>query len=383
MEKKIVVAFVFFDADFRTSVLHFTQTLAALLKGPRIEPVLVCLRKTSRKATDEGIPIVSLNGPKRAAILAAPSLARFFAQSGIDVAVSSTTGPNFATALAALLCRRKGRHKPRTVLVNHNTFSRNEGSNPVKRALAGWLYPRADGVVAVSRGIRDDLVRLFPRLAPATRVVYNPLLTPPEKLESLKAEAVDHPWFRDGSVPVVLNIAELFPRKDHKTLLRAFARVVRQRDARLAVLGHKIEPTYGELAALREELGLKDRVEFLGFHKNPFKYLARSAAFVLSSVEEGFGLVLVEAMACGCPVVSTDCPSGPPEIVAHERNGLLVKPRDPEALARAVTRVLEDGELRETLRKNGFSRAADFNLETFAEGYRSLVLQVSQEGAWS
>ncbi len=150
--------------------------------------------------------------------------------------------------------------------------------------------------------------------------VYNPTVTP-EMMEKAK-EPLDHPWFAPDQPPVILGVGRYHANKDFPTLIRAFAKVRSGRPARLVILGdaepgNKRDRYLAEINALVAELGIADDIDFPGFTINPYRYMSRAAVFVLSSLREGFPNVLVEAMACGCPVVATDCPHGPPEILAN------------------------------------------------------------------
>jgi glycosyltransferase involved in cell wall biosynthesis len=130
------------------------------------------------------------------------------------------------------------------------------------------------------------------------------------------------------------------------------------------------------LTSLARELGVHTDVEFLGFQHNPYKYMARADVFALPSLWEGFGRVLVEAMACGVPVIATRCPSGPEEIVCDGASGLLVPPGDADALADAVLRVLTRPDLAHRLAQAGRRRAEDFRAETAVALYQQLFLDV-------
>ena len=156
-------------------------------------------------------------------------------------------------------------------------------------------------------------------------------------------------------------------QKDFPTLLIAFSRLVKHRHARLIVLGKG--PLLPELLALARKLGIPGHVDFPGFVENPYAYLARARLFVLSSRHEGIGNVLVEAMACGCPVVSTDCPFGPSEILEGGRWGELVPVGDPVALAEAMIRTMDAPPKRETLR----NRASFFSLGRAVGRYEKLL----------
>ena len=183
--------------------------------------------------------------------------------------------------------------------------------------LAWRAYRQADAVVAVSRGVADDLLHKVGLPADRVHVIHNPIVFP--ALAARAAEPLDDPWFAAGQPPVVLGVGRLEAQKDFGTLIRAVARLVRDRPVRLRLLGEG--PQRPALEALVRECGLDAVVQLPGFVENPFAHMRRARVVVLSSVFEGFGNVLVEAMACGTPVVSSDCPSGPSEILDGGRFG--------------------------------------------------------------
>ena len=223
------------------------------------------------------------------------------------------------------------------------------------------FYPGADLIIAVSQGVADDVVRLA-RLPPdRVRVVRNPVWTP--RLERLAREAPTHPWFTDRSIPVVLGAGRLTRQKDFPTLLRAFAQVLAQRPCRLMILGDGSQRD--DLQALAKQLGVATDVAFPGFQTNPYTYLARASLFVLSSAWEGSPNVLTEALALGVPVVSTDCPSGPREILAGGRYGKLVAVGDADALAQAMAETLAHPLPRAIL----LEAARPYSLEASTRGY--------------
>lgn len=225
------------------------------------------------------------------------------------------------------------------------------------------LYRLADGVVAVSQGAARDL-EAFARLpAGSVQAIYNPFDL--ERMARLAGEAVPHPWLQLGQPPVVLAVGRLTEPKDFATLIRAFAALRTQCQARLLILGEgELRP---ELETLARTCGLgADDFQMPGFTDNPYAYMARAALFVLSSRWEGLPGVLIEAMACGAPVVSTDCPSGPHEILEGGRWGCLVPVGDVAALTRAMSDVLATP--REAL-PDVRARARDFDQERAIDAY--------------
>jgi glycosyltransferase involved in cell wall biosynthesis len=207
----------------------------------------------------------------------------------------------------------------------------------VVRLLMKWLYPFADQVVAISRGVQDDLHKWIGLPPGKVRTIYNPVVT--TGLSGLASAPIPHPWLAQGEPPVVLGVGRLTEQKDFASLIRAFATVRKTRRCRLVILGEG--ELRAELEALVNELRLDDDVLMPGFQNNPFAWMGRAAVFVFSSVFEGLGGALIQAMACGTPVVSTDCPSGPAEILEDGKWGSLVPVGDVQALARAITDTLD------------------------------------------
>ena len=230
----------------------------------------------------------------------------------------------------------------RLIVSEHNALSKyaRHTSRKIERWTPLWaklFYPWADGIVAVSHGVAQDLVQVTGLSPERVRVIYNPVVTP--ELTKMAKEPVDHPWFAPQAPPVILGVGRLVEQKDFPTLIRAFAQVRQVRPARLMILG-KNAGCLPALEALVSELGLEGDVALPGFVNNPYAYLARSAVFTLSSRQEGFGNAIAEALAVGTPVVSTDCESGPAEILDNGKYGELVPVGDSKALAEGILSVL-------------------------------------------
>lgn len=214
-----------------------------------------------------------------------------------------------------------------------------------RNALARWLRVRAlrracreaDGLVAVSAGVAEDLARLAGVHRDRIRVIPNPVITP--DFPRLAAAPVEHPWLGEGEPPVILGVGRLARAKDFPTLLRAFARVRAERDCRLLILGEGRQRN--RLLALARELGVAADVDLPGFVDNPCAWMARARLLALSSRAEGSPNRLTEALALGVPVVSTDCPSGPRELLRDGRVGRLVPMGDSAALAAAIRDTLD------------------------------------------
>ena len=286
-----------------------------------------------------------------------------------DIVVAVLRYANVVTVLANLLAGARTRVVINEQNVPEVEFAQHPGAS-LKRRVLRALYPRAHGVTAISRGIAEALVARAGVAPGRVRVIPNPVDV--HATAVLGAQPHPHPWLAPASgPPVVVAAGRLVRQKGFDTLLRAFRRVRDVRDARLIILG--AGPLAGELLAQRETLALSADVDFPGFDPNPYRYFSRAACVVVASRYEGFGNVIVEAMACGTPVVATRCPSGPGEIIEDGTNGLLVPVDDARALAEAIVRVLDDGGLAETLRREGSARALDFSAERVAEAYCSFL----------
>jgi glycosyltransferase involved in cell wall biosynthesis len=255
------------------------------------------------------------------------------------------------------------------VVIEQNTLSEAARNGKSRRdrimpRMVSRFYPWADYVVGVSEGVTEDLVELTGLRREKMRVIFNPIVTP-DIGEKARAP-VDHPWFGDGS-SVFVAAGRLRPQKDFPTLLRAFEQVRAKRPARLLVLGEG--PERERLEALVRELRITEDVSLHGSTTNPYAYMARACAFVLSSRWEGLPTVLIEAMSCGVPVIATDCPSGPREILANGRYGKLVSVGDADGLALAMEAAL-DGKLSPPPAESW----RPYALETVVDEYLPLLL---------
>jgi len=228
-----------------------------------------------------------------------------------------------------------------------------------------WTYPKADAIVAVSQGVADDLITTIRVARDRVMVIYNPVVT--EALRARSLEDVRNGWLTRQSVPIVLGVGRLTQAKDFATLIRAFALLRATRDVRLLILGEG--ELRQDLEALVRHTGMEHDVLLPGFVDNPYPYMRQAALFVLSSSFEGLPNALIEAMACGTPVIATDCPSGPAEILEGGRWGRLVPVGNVNALADAIAATLDD-----KARPDMARRAADFGCDNAVNRYLGVLL---------
>jgi glycosyltransferase involved in cell wall biosynthesis len=338
--------------------------------GVRVDLLVSQTEGAFREQVPRGVHLISLGASR--VLTSLPALTLYLRSARPSAMLTAMDHAN----LVGLLARRLAGVPVRTVVSVHVAFSdaflRSQGCRGRwLMRFAGWAYPWADAVVAVSAGVASDLMQKIRVPPQIIRVIHNPILFP--SLPALAAVKLSHPWFAPGQPPVVLGVGRLTAQKDFGTLIRAVAAVRAARPARLVILGEGEDRA--ALEAQVRDSGLAADVEMPGFVENPFAYMRRAAVVVLSSRYEGFGNVLVEAMACGTPVVSCDCPSGPAEILAGGRYGRLVPVSDPLALADAIAATLDRPPEREML----LQRAAEFHVDVATRSYLD-VLQLQLSG---
>jgi glycosyltransferase involved in cell wall biosynthesis len=294
-----------------------------------------------------------------------PGLARYLVQRRPNAMLSAKTLGN----LAAILARRRAGVETRLVVSERGHLSESIQRSG-KRWKRKWLpdlvhefYPEADAIVAISNHVGDDLARAARLKRERVTTIHNGLL----RANALDLPPADHPWFAEPT-PVILAAGRLEKQKDFPTLVRAFAKLRARRPARLMIIGEG--DGRARLEQLAATLGVRDDLALPGFQPNPFAFMKAADLLVMSSTHEGFGNVLVEALAAGCPVVSTDCPAGPAEILDGGRYGRLVPVGDADAMASAIEATLDHPLPPDRLR----ARASDFSMDRTADHYLACLL---------
>jgi glycosyltransferase involved in cell wall biosynthesis len=334
--------------------------------GARLDLLLHAARGENLGRIPPSVRLLAFN-TRRTALDLLP-LAAYLRRATPDILLASLNHNNIVAGFARALAGRG----TRLLITQHNALSRET------REIEAWNYrilpvayrlaaPFADRIIAVSAGVADDMARTTAIPRDRFAVLYNPVID--ADFAARAAEPVAHRWFGPDGPPIFITAGRLAAQKDHATLLRAFALYRQTQPGRLIILGHG--PLRQELAALAARLGVAADVDFAGFQHNPLPYYRHCAAFVLSSRYEGFGNVLVEAMGCGLPVIATDCPHGPAEILQNGRFGQLVPVADPAALAQALSLPLRAQFPAAQLR----DRAQHFTSQTAASAYLKLMQQ--------
>lgn len=331
-------------------MLHLASGLAS--RGVRVD--LVLAQATGPYLADVPASVRLVDLRRKSVSAAIPALTGYLRRERPDIFVATLRYVSLAAAIAHALAGSKTLFFVREASTPSSRRPRSLKARAVGR-LMRWTYDRAEGVLAVSEGVARDLVKTEGVSPRKVATLYNPVVTP--DIEELAAVDPQHSWFTSAGSPIVLGAGSLRPEKDFPTLIAAFAKLRDMLPARLVILGEGPQRT--ELEQLARATGFEDDIDFPGFASNPFAFMARASVFALSSVVEGLPGVLIQAMACGCPVVATDCPSGPAEVLDGGRHGKLVPMRDPERLALAIAATLASPPDPMTLR----SRAGDFSAD--------------------
>ncbi len=305
------------------------------------------------------------------------SLKRYLRDRRPDVLLSALTYANLAALWA-----RNSVDPALPVVVSERIALTQHCESPSCRGKLRWRhlpalvrqnYPSADAIVAVSNQVAEDLVTITGLPRRAVKTIYNPVVD--DSLRSQAAELASHPWFGPDEPPVLIGVGRLAEQKDFSTLIRAFARVHSTRSVRLIILGEGKQRSL--LQDLVVQLNVQADVAMPGFVDNPFQYMAHAAMLVQSSEYEGLPGVLIQALACGCPVVSTNCPGGAAEILENGRYGSLVPVGDDKALADAIEKVLDSPPDQAVL----LERAEQFTVDAASDIYLELLdTLVAQRG---
>lgn len=271
------------------------------------------------------------------------------------------------------------------VIVSVHTALSKKFQGPLRsllgRCLINIIYNRADVIIAVSEGVKQELINNFGIDGGKIVIIYNPIDM--KKIENLSLEGVTDSWF-NSPVPILINIGGLKTAKGQWHLIRSFSKVRKNRSCKLIICGEGSLKPYLEF--LINSLNLADEVRLIGWTDNPFKYLAKSTIFVFSSIWEALPYALIEAMACGCPIITADCKHGPREILGNDEYGIIVnqmdgkfyRPRDPltleeNRLAEEIIKLLDDEVTRLWYSEKAKEKAKDFDVNKIIKKYEDVI----------
>jgi glycosyltransferase involved in cell wall biosynthesis len=333
--------------------------------GYRVDIVLAKKQGVYLAEVPDVVSIVDLHAPRVLACL--PALLKYLNNNKPQALLAAGHHTNLIAIWAAKLAKVK----PRVFVSEHNTlsYSINHRQNLRDRLLPILMrcsYKSADGIIAVSAGVADDLATRLKINRDKIDVIYNPIVD--QELLRKAEYQIEHPWFKPGQPPVIISAGRFVELKDFPTLIKAFAIVREKYPVRLLLLGEGDKR--GELEQLVRQLGMEDDVFMPGFVNNPYAYMKKARVFVLSSKWEGLSNVLIEAMACGTLLISTDCPSGPREILEDGKYGLLVPVGNEKAMAEAILKALKN----QPQKGSWSERVKDFSVDHITSKYLDLML---------
>jgi N-acetylgalactosamine-N,N'-diacetylbacillosaminyl-diphospho-undecaprenol 4-alpha-N-acetylgalactosaminyltransferase len=301
--------------------------------------------------------------------LLALRLKQFLKKNKIKTVISFLSRANYTNIIATYFGSNHS-----CIISERNTSSQMYKSQRVvdiiNRFLIGKLYPSSQSIIAVSYGVKRDLIENFNIPEEKVSVIYNPYDIDDIKIKS--QEEVKHKWLNNQEYQTIITVGHLEKPKNYTLLIKAYKKAIEELpNARLIIIGEGSE--LKRLTNLVSIFDLTNKIDFTGKLKNPFSYISRADLFVLSSDTEGFPNVLVEAMICGCPVISTDCPSGPNEIIEHGKNGILVPTADEKAMSEAIISLIQDNELRNSLIAYAKYSAHNYSLEIILKQYYQVL----------
>lgn len=340
-------------------------------KGVQVDLVLAKAFGDYLPLVDTRIKIVDFGAAQVSQ--AFPKLVKYVSQTKPDILLSAMTHANLWAILAKKL---SGSSFTSVIITQHSSWEQILANQPRLKEkmlfeIARYIYPLADGIITISEQMRAELIRNLPLRPAQVARIYNPVVSP--SLARLCAMEPEHPWYKDKKTPLIIAVGRLSPEKDYKTLLSAYKKVKEQIECRLIILGEGAERT--NLLNLANSLDITEYIDLPGFVSNPYAWIARSNLFVLSSRYEGLPTVLIEALACGTPVVSTNCISGPAEILENGKFGDLVPVGDVEALAKAIIHNIRHPRPKDPLMERG----NEFSVEVALQAYLDYFQQVKQQ----
>lgn len=333
-------------------------------RGYEVDLVLVQAEGEYLPSVSSKVNLIDFNTKR--VLHSLPKLTRYLRKKKPKAIISALHHANVICSWAVNLANTN----TKTILTARDIFSSNQSNRNIHSKvfinLLKHSYLNADFVVGISKGVVNDLLSILNISDHKNfKVIYNPVIN--NSIDQQLNCELSHPWFYDGEPPVILAVGRLEPIKDYKTLIYAFKEVKKRRNAKLIILGEGSQRK--ELEDLVKSLGLSDHVMMPGFVSNPYVYMKKSALLVHSAIAEGFCNVIVEAMYCGTPIVATNGPGGPREILENGKYGSLVPVGDAKIMAKAILEALNAKFDAEILVK----RAKDFEVNTILDQYQEII----------
>lgn len=314
---------------------------------------------------DDSVSIINLNARRQREALF--RLSKLIRKKSPDLLFTTINKNNITLSLARLLSLKK------IPLVIREANNRTESGKVtiMNKCLTFLLYNFIpETIIALSKGVSNDLIENFRINKSKIEVIYNPVEL--STIENMKEEKVNDVEVGSNQ-KIIIAVGKLGEQKDYPTMLKAFKLIVEKEKSKLLILGKG--PYEKQLKELTISLGIEDSVMFLGFRSNPYKYMNIADLFILSSKWEGFGHVIVEAMASGVPVISTNCNSGPAEIIQN-KYGVLVEVGDFDKIAVEAIEILKNDKKREYYKNLGYLRSKDFDAENIINMYDQIFKRV-------
>jgi N-acetylgalactosamine-N,N'-diacetylbacillosaminyl-diphospho-undecaprenol 4-alpha-N-acetylgalactosaminyltransferase len=343
---------------------------------------IILLENTISYDIDNRIKVIHLNSKLNSGFLKfislfflAFKLSKIIKQYQFNMVISFLARANYINILSNTFTKHKVIISER--IAPSSMYADNSLTAKINKFLISHLYNKADNIISVSKAIKQDLINNF-NISIMQNVIYNPYNL--SNIETLSTQKLD----KDIQEKSIITVGSLCTRKNHSLLLNSFANIS-DKDYKLYILG--IGEELDNLKNLTQELHIENRVVFLGFDANPYKYLFKCDIFVLTSNSEGFPNVLVEALSCGLPVIATDCLSGPREIIAPNTDytkqlqddielaeyGILTPIYHIEQLTRTINVMISDEELKKNYKDKAKSRANDFNIDEIITQYEQVI----------
>ncbi len=328
----------FFTARYSQSGVPLAQIRLANLfleRGYEIDFIVGYLPDGLIMPHLEGINTIIFDNPR--VITMFGRIIKYLNKSNPDIIISAEDHLNAVVLLSAIITRSKAKISVSSRVGPFVTYSNKIFSKRwILKHFMNLVEKRADAFICVSK----DMIEQYKTIFKNSRhiCIYN--VVKDRHSEERIAQSVDESWLTDKTSPVIISAGRLAPEKGYFDLIMAVKELLKTQDIKLLMLGDG--PMRAEIEVLIEKENLSSHIKLLGFQENPLKYYSKADVFVLSSYAEGLPNVLVEAMMCGCTPVSTDCPTGPREVLQDEKYGYLVPMHDPQAMAEGIKKALEN-----------------------------------------